>query len=90
MYPESQCSSPNSHLEGDLSVEFADERLTEVTEPEPALQEEIPYTVIDDVYLTSDSDGEDGKEEELEKNSVNESVIEERRSKQGSFQVLCR
>lgn len=83
MNPESQRSSPNSHFESDLSVEFADERLTEVIEPEPALQEEIPYTVIDEVDLTSD--GDDDKEEELEQqNSVNE----ERHSEQGSLQVL--
>lgn len=87
MNPESQRSSPNSHLEGDLSVEFADERLTEGIEPEPAFQEEIPYTVIDEVDLTSD--GEDDKEEELEKlHEQNESVKEERRSEQGSLQVL--
>ncbi|XP_016101014.1 ankyrin repeat domain-containing protein 26-like isoform X3 [Sinocyclocheilus grahami] len=88
--PESpQHSSPDSQVEDDLSVEFADERSTEVIEPEPALQEEIPYTVIDEVDLTSDSDEDDG-EEQLEKlheqNSVNKSVMEERRSKHGSLQ----
>ncbi len=85
--------SHNTQAEDDLSVEFADERTTEVFEPETALQEEIPYTVIDEVDLTSDSDEEDG-EEELEKlheqNTVNKSVKEEGCSKQGSLQVLRR
>ncbi len=85
--------SHNTQAEDDLSVEFADEHTTEVLEPETALQEEIPYTVIDEVDLTSDSDEEDG-EEELEKlheqNTVNKSVKEEGCSKQGSFQVLRR
>ncbi len=92
--PESpQHSSHNSQVEDDLSVEFAEERPTEVLEPETTLQEEIPYTVIDEVDLTSDSDEEDGGEE-LEKlheqNTVNKSVKEERCSKQGSLQVLRR
>ncbi len=85
--------SHNTQAEDDLSVEFADEHTTEVLEPETALQEEIPYTVIDEVDLTSDSDEEDGGEE-LEKlheqNTVNKSVKEEGCSKQGSLQVLRR
>ncbi len=85
--------SHNTQAEDDLSVEFADEPTTEVLEPGTALQEEIPYTVIDEVDLTSDSDEEDG-EEELEKlheqNTVNKSVKEEGCSKQGSLQVLRR
>ncbi len=85
--------SHNTQAEDDLSVEFADEPTTEVLEPATALQEEIPYTVIDEVDLTSDSDEEDGGEE-LEKlheqNTVNKSVKEEGCSKQGSLQVLRR
>ncbi|RXN22884.1 ankyrin repeat domain-containing 26-like protein [Labeo rohita] len=58
--PESpQHSSPDSQVEDDLMGEFADERPAEVLEPETALQEEIPYTVIDEVDLTSGSDEED-------------------------------
>lgn len=92
--PESpQHLSHNSQVEDDHSVEFADERPTEVLEPEPTLQEEIPYTVIDEVDLTSDSDEEDGGEEHEklhEQNTVNKSVKEEICSKQGSLQVLRR
>lgn len=62
-------------VHGDISVEFTEG---------PAPQE-IPHTVIDDVDLTSDSDGED-----VEQNCVHESVTEEKIVKRRSLQVLWR
>lgn len=75
--------STDCFVKGDICVEATEGHPKD--DPVQQQQEDIPYTVIDDVNLTSDSDGED-----VEQNFVNESVAEERLSKQSSLQVLRR
>ncbi|XP_073798565.1 ankyrin repeat domain-containing protein 26 isoform X3 [Danio rerio] len=83
--PESQHSGPNSQIDGELLLELENKHPAGAIEAEAPPQEDIPYTVIDDVDLTSDSDEEeDGKGEEIEE--LHESVMEERCSKQASLQ----
>lgn len=79
--PSEYLNQADLNVKDDISVEVAEGH----SKDELAPQEEIPYTVIDDVSLASDSDGED-----MEQNCVNESVTEERLSKRRSPQVLWR